>query len=144
MKLVDANLLLFAYNPAAPEHDRAARWLEDAFWDDEPVAASWTTLLAFIRLTTSPKVFARPYTAKEATAVVDAWLTEAGLAVVDPTERHWAVLRDLIDDAGARGNLVSDVHLAALALEYGATLFTDDSDFRRFKGLKVEMPLRKH
>ncbi|MFT3838429.1 MAG: type II toxin-antitoxin system VapC family toxin [Myxococcaceae bacterium] len=143
MKLVDANLFVFAYNPSAPEHERAARWLEDAFWDDEPVATSWTTLLAFVRLTTSAKIFARPYTPKEATVLVDAWLTDAGLTIVEPTERHWSVLRELIDETGARGNLVSDVHLAALALEYGATLFTDDADFRRFKGLKVEMPLRK-
>lgn len=142
MKLVDANLLLFAHNTAAPEFDRASRWLEDSFWADEPVATSWTNLLAFMRLSTS-KIFPRPLTAREATSTVEAWLSEAGLRIVEPTDDHWRVLRELIDGSGLRGNLIADAHLAALALEHGATLCTDDADFRRFKGLKVELPLRR-
>lgn len=142
MKLVDANIFLFAWNTSAPESRAAADWLERALWSDEPVATSWTTVLAFLRLSTS-KVFPSPMTTREATAVVESWLTEGGLQIVEPTERHWEVLRTLLVDSGARGNLVSDVHLAALALEHRATLCTDDGDFRKFPGLKVELPLRK-
>lgn len=141
MKLVDANIFLFAYNPSAPESAKAAAWLEGALWTDEPVATSWTTLLAFLRLTTS-KVFPRPLTPREATAIVDGWLTESGLQLVDPTDRHWPLVRDFVEQTGARGNLVSDVHLAALAVEHGATLVTDDVDFRKFAGLRLEFPLR--
>ena len=141
MKLVDANLFLFAWNPSAPESSRAAAWLEAAFWADEPVATSWTTVLAFLRLSTS-KIFPKPLTAREATAIVDSWFTEGGLQIVDPTERHWTLVRDFIERTGARGNLVSDVHLAALAVEHGATLCTDDQDFRKFLGVKLELPLR--
>ncbi|MBK7864964.1 MAG: PIN domain-containing protein [Archangiaceae bacterium] len=142
MKLLDVNLLVFAYNASAPEHARASAWLEDVLWADEPVATSWTNVLAFLRLTTS-KVFPKPLTPADATAVVDAWLTEAGLSIVEPTERHWAVLRGLVDETGVRGNHTYDAHLAALAMEHGATLCTDDVDFRRFKGLRLELPLRK-
>jgi toxin-antitoxin system PIN domain toxin len=142
VKVVDANLFLFAWNTSAPESARAAAWLEQAFWSGEPVATSWTTVLAFLRLTTS-KVFPAPLTTREAAAVVDSWLTEAGLQILEPTDQHWTVMKDLLDQTGARGNLVSDVHLAALALEHRATLCTDDLDFKKFPGLKVELPLRK-
>ena len=142
MKLLDVNLLLFAYNTAAPEFRAASAWLEGAFWDDEPVGTSWTNVLAFLRLSTS-RIFPRPLSPRESTTIVDSWFDEAGLLVVGPTERHWQVLRDLIDETGARGNLVSDTHLAALCVEHGATLCTDDADFRRFKGLAVQLPLRR-
>ena len=141
MKLVDANLLLFAYNAAAPEFKRASVWLEDAFWVEETVATSWTNVLAFLRLSTS-KIFPKPLSPSEATAIVDSWFSDARLAIIDPTDKHWGVVRQLIDETGARGNLVADAHLAALAIEHGATLCTDDVDFRRFKGLKLELPLR--
>jgi toxin-antitoxin system PIN domain toxin len=141
VKLLDANLLLFAYNTAAPESERAARWLEDAFWDEEPVGTTWTNVLAFLRLSTS-KIFTKPLSSREATAIVDSWFVEGGMTLLEPTERHWSVLRTLIDDSGARGNLISDAHLAAIALQHGATLCTDDADFRRFKGLKLHLPLR--
>jgi uncharacterized protein len=142
VKLVDANLFLFAWNSSAPEHEQASHWLEEAFWADEPVATSWSTVLSFLRLTTS-KVFPSPMTTREATSVVEAWFSEAGLRVLEPTDRHWRVMRELLDASGARGNLVADVHLAALAIEHGATLCTDDLDFKRFSGLKVELPLRR-
>jgi uncharacterized protein len=142
VKLVDANLFLFAWNTSAPESTAAAKWLEEALWDEEPVATSWTTVLAFLRLATS-KVFPAPMTTREATAVVESWFSEGGLTILEPTEEHWRVMRELLDASGARGNLVADVHLAALAIEHGATLCTDDLDFRRFAGLKVELPLRR-
>lgn len=141
MRLVDANLLLFAHNPSAPEFERASRWLEDAFWAGRGVGTSWSNVLAFLRLSTS-RIFTRPLSPKEATAIVDGWFADAGLRILEPSERHWAVLRELISQSGVRGNLMSDAHLAALALEHGATLCTDDVDFRRFKGLRVELPLR--
>ena len=142
MKLIDANLFLFAWNTSAPESARAANWLEEAFWGEEPAATSWTTVLAFLRLATS-KVFTSPMTTKEASAVVESWFSEAGLRILEPTERHWEVMRRLLDASGARGNLVSDVHLAALAIEHNATLCTDDLDFRKFPGLKVSLPLQR-
>ena len=138
---MDANLLLFAHNAAAPEFKRASAWLEDAFWVEETVATSWTNVLAFLRLSTS-KIFPTPLSPAEATEIVDSWFVDGGLAIIDPTDRHWAVVRQLIDETGARGNLVADAHFAALAIEHGATLCTDDVDFRRFKGLKLELPLR--
>jgi toxin-antitoxin system PIN domain toxin len=140
MRLLDASLLVYAYNPSASEHPRAARWLEQVLWADEPVATSWTNVLAFLRLTTS-RIFTRPLSTREACEVVQALFDEGGLVVVEPTERHWAVLRSFLEHSGARGNLVSDAHLAALAIEHGATLCTADADFRRFKGLKLELPL---
>lgn len=141
MKLLDANILVQAYHSGTPHHDKVRRWLEDTLWSDEPVGAGWITLLAFLRIVTHRQTLAHPMTASEAMRIVDSWLSEAGLRLVEPTDRHWAVLQELLSRSGARGNLIMDADLAALALEHDATLCTCDADFGRFKGLKLENPL---
>lgn len=141
MILVDANLLLYAYHPRAEQHERARAWLEKALSGPEPVGLSWLTILAFLRLSTSPRVFERPLSAPEAEKIVSSWLAEPTVMVVGPGERHWEILRTLLLDAQVTGPLVSDAALAALALEHGATLKTTDRDFARFPGLRWENPI---
>jgi uncharacterized protein len=140
--LVDANLLLYAYFPRAEQHERARAWLEGALSGPEPVGLSWSTILAFLRIGTSPRVFERPLSGSEAEAIVSSWLAEPTVALVGPGERYWALLRRLLLDAQVTGPLVSDAALAALALEHGATLVTTDRDFVRFRGLRLENPLQ--
>lgn len=106
-----------------------------------PVGLAWVTVLAFVRIMTSPRIFRRPLTIAEATQVVDAWLEVPGLTIVGPGERHWEVLRQALVDGQAVGPLASHAHLAALAIEHGATLATTDRDFARFPVLKIVNPL---
>jgi uncharacterized protein len=143
VRLVDANLLLYAYFPGAEHHERARAWLEGAFSGPEPVGLSWPTVLAFLRIGTNPRVFERPFSGAEAEAIVSSWLAEPVVALIGPGERYWEILRTLLIDAQVTGPLVSDAALAALAIEHGATLMTTDRDFARFRGLRLENPLRR-
>jgi toxin-antitoxin system PIN domain toxin len=139
--LVDANLLLYAYFPRAEQHDRARAWFERALADPEPVGLPWSTILAFLRIGTNPRVFEQPFSAAEAEAIVSSWLAEPSVTLVAPGDRHWDILRRLLIDGQVTGPLVSDAALAALAIEHGATLVTTDRDFARFTGLRYANPL---
>jgi toxin-antitoxin system PIN domain toxin len=138
--LVDANVLLYAYHPRAPQHEPCRSWLQDALGGDQPVALSWLGVLAFLRLSTSPRVFDAPLTMAEATAAVSSWLSRPQVIMVGPADRHWEVLQDVILDAQVAGAMVTDAALAALALEHGCAVCTTDRDFRRFKGLRLIDP----
>jgi uncharacterized protein len=140
--LLDVNLLLYAHNAGAREHSRAAPWLKTMLSGDETVAFSWETILGFLRLATAPRLFVRPLELDEAVGLVGIWLALDNVVMIDPHERHWQILKGLLPGGRARGSLIMDAHLAALAIEHGATLCTNDRDFLRFPGLKVEFPLQ--
>jgi toxin-antitoxin system PIN domain toxin len=140
VKLVDANVLIYAVNDADPRHDIARAWLDTALVEREPIAFTWIVLLAFLRLTTRLGLFPAPLAPTDAIERVRAWLAQPAAVIVDPTSRHFDVLAGLLADAGVGGNLVSDAHLAALAVEHGATVVTFDHDFRRFDGVQAEEP----
>ena len=141
MILIDANLLIYAYDGSSSQHGPARQWLEDTLSGPALVRLSWTTVLAFLRITTHPTVFATPFAMSEATSRVQAWLQRPGLELLLPTARHWQILLGLLDSAKVKGSLVSDAQLAALAIEHGATLYSTDRDFRRFEGLRWVDPL---
>lgn len=136
MKLTDVNLLLYAIDSTAPRHEAARRWLEEQLSGTETFAFAWTVLLAFIRLSTSVRVFTEPLQSADAFDLVEEWLDQPCATVVDPTERHTAVLRDLLAPLGTAGNLTTDAHLAALSIEHGAELCSSDADFARFAGVR--------
>jgi toxin-antitoxin system PIN domain toxin len=136
MMLVDANVLLYAYQPRSPRHEPCRRWVEAAFSGDEPVCLAWVTVLAFLRIATHPRVFESPLTMPEAVAVVVSWLERDAVSVLEAGERCWEILRALSVDAQASGPLVMDAFLAALAIENGAALVTTDRDFARFPKLR--------
>jgi toxin-antitoxin system PIN domain toxin len=138
--LVDANVLLHAVNERAREHGVASTWLRNALGGSEAVGFAWTVLLAFLRLSTHPAVFPRPLTSAQAAEVVERWLDSRSAITVEPTARHLALLRGLLERAGTAGNLVGDAHLAALSLEYGATVVSFDRDFGRFDGVTLRNP----
>jgi toxin-antitoxin system PIN domain toxin len=142
MKLLDANVLLYAYNSDSPHHEICRVWLEQAFNGTEPVALPWQTALAFVRIATNSRVSSRPLTCEQACSIVDRWLEHPNITLVGPTEQYWSVLRELLIEAQISGPLVTDAALAALAVEQGATLCSTDRDFRRFRGLKVIDPLQ--
>lgn len=142
MKLVDANVLIYAINESDPRHDEARTWLDTSLSESETVGFSWITLLAFIRLVTRVGLFPCPLSTPEALAVVGAWLDQPSSVVVEPTTRHFDVLSGLLAQLGTAGNLVSDAHLAALAIEHHAIVVSYDRDFARFAGVRVETPHR--
>ncbi len=141
MRLADLNLLIYAVNQDAPQHAAARQWLESCLSGDETLGLSWTVILGFLRLTTSPRVFERPLRVEDAAAMVDDWLSHANVELVVPGRRHWTILRALLLDSGTAGNLSSDAHLAALAIEHEAELHTADADFQRFHGVRWSNPL---
>jgi toxin-antitoxin system PIN domain toxin len=141
VKIVDANLLLYATDARSPRYEVARSWLERQLSGDETIAFAWVVLLAFVRLSTNPHVFERPLSPDRAFDVVDRWLRQPCVVVVHPGDRHPAALRQLLGPLGTAGNLVNDAHLAALAIEHGAELNSCDSDFSRFSGLRWVNPL---
>jgi uncharacterized protein len=141
MLLVDANVLLHAVNLRSPEHELARTWLDRALEGPEPVAFSWLVLLAFLRIATRHGIFANPLAVDTASDLIDDWLARPAARVIEPTPQHAARLRDLLVRAGTAGNLVSDAHLAALALEYRASIVSFDRDFARFPGIRAQQPV---
>ena len=141
MILVDANLLLYAYHPRSVQHVASRAWFEAVLSGPELVRFAWITIWAFLRITTSSRAFDHPMSAAEAEAAISSWLAQPAVGILEPGDRHWELLRDLLRDGQTTGPLVMDTVLAALALEHGATLQTTDRDFSRFPGLKWANPL---
>jgi toxin-antitoxin system PIN domain toxin len=141
VKLPDANLLLYAYDSMSPLYERARIWFEGLMSGSEPVGFSWLVLVAFIRISTRPSVFENPLSVLEAFEHLENWLTQPCAFIAEPTDRHLAVLRGLLEPLGTAGNLTNDAHLAALAIEHGAEVCSADTDFRRFPGLRWSNPL---
>lgn len=141
MILVDANLLIYAIDADSPHHARAKRWLEETLSGETWVALPWVVILAFLRITTRTGILRNPLPPEEAFAYLDSWLRQPYVRAVGPGENHWPILRNLLQSSGTAGNLTSDAHLAALALEHGCTIVSADNDFRRFAGVKHTNPL---
>lgn len=140
MKLVDANVLIYAVNEDDPRHAEARGWLDSALTGTETIGFSWTVLLAFLRLVTKHGLFPRPLPVEDALSIVGEWLDADPAVTVDPSPRHLVILESLLATVGTGGNLVTDGHLAALSLETRATVVTYDSDFGRFEGLRWATP----
>lgn len=143
MILLDANLLIYAVDRDSPHHAPARGWLEKTLSGTELVGMAWIAALAFVRITTHHAVMRTPFAAERAIGYVDGWLAQPCVTWVGPGERHWPILRSLLIASGTAGNLTSDAHLAALAIEHGATLASADNDFRRFAGVRHLNPLQQ-
>lgn len=139
--LIDANLLLYASLEDFPQHESTKRWLDTQLNGPRRVGIPWPTLLAFLRITTNPRLFERPLPTGLAWEQNHAWLSCAPVWVPGPGARHAEILGDLLIETQATGNLVPDVHLAALALEHGLTLYSTNRDFAIFPGLSWIDPL---
>ena len=139
MKIVDANVLLYAVNADSAHHDRARRWLLKSLTGNEAIGFPWVSLLAFVRVSTNPRIFASPLSISAAFDLVDSWLGQPPSTVPAPTARHAALLRGLLEQTGAAGNLATDAHLAALAIEHSADVVTFDRDIARF-AVRVHVP----
>ncbi|TFV54445.1 PIN domain-containing protein [Geodermatophilus sp. DF01-2] len=140
--LVDANLLLYAVNDAAPQHDAARAWWEATLNGSSRVGLPWQTIGAFVRIVTHPRVIRRPLTAEDAWGYAAEWLDVDVVWMPPATERTAAVLGALLRRTGVTGNLVPDAQLAALAIEHGLVVASADSDFAQFPDVRWTNPLQ--
>ena len=141
MILVDTNIPLYAEDSLSEHHEAARAWWDEQLSGSEPVALCWPVLTAFIRIGSNVRLHKRPLTLKEAVDRVQSWLEQPGVRILTPTEQHWAVFQRMLRAGNASANLVSDAHLAALAVEHNCTLASSDMDFARFRGLKWRNPI---
>jgi toxin-antitoxin system PIN domain toxin len=140
MVIVDANVLLYAVDRASSHHEQSRSWLDASLAGGEAVGFAWIVLLAFIRVGTNPAILPNAMTADEAASQIEAWLGAPAPVISEPTSRHAALLRGLLRDTGTAGNLVTDAHLAALAVEHGADVVSFDRDFGRFPQVRHRLP----
>lgn len=141
MILVDANLLIYAVNQDLPQHQAARAWWESVLSDGISVGIPWVAILAFVRICTNGRVFSNPLPTEAALGYVSEWLEIPTVKAVAPGRNHWPILRNLLVQSGTVGNLTTDAHIAALALEQGYTVCSADNDFKRFSGLRCVNPL---
>ncbi len=140
MRIVDLNVLLYATDTESFQHDTAKAWLDDAMRGAGTIGLPTAVTTGYLRITTNPRIMQRPLGAAAAVQIVEGWLARANVTVLAPTERHYAVLLELLEATGVGGNLVSDAHLGALAIEHGAELWSFDNDFERFPGVVWRRP----
>ncbi len=141
MIVPDVNLLLYAYDLGSPFNAQATRWWQECLSGAEPVGLSAPVAFGFVRIGTSARVFREPMSTSEAVGHVRSWLGQPPVQVLDPGPRHVEQVLRLLEGVGAGGNLVTDAQLAALAIDYGAVLYTSDADFIRFPGLRWFNPI---
>jgi uncharacterized protein len=141
MIVLDVNLLIYAYDTTCDEHTKARMWVEDTFSGDEPVGLPWQNISAFLRILTYPGLMGERFTMRQALAIVDRWLELPHVRALGPGERHWTALKEMLVKGDVRGRLTTDAALAALTIEYGGVLYTNDRDFARFPGLRWVNPL---
>jgi uncharacterized protein len=140
VRLLDANILLYAYDSSSVHHAACRNWLQTALNNDEPIGLPWQTSLAFVRISTNPRAVNRPLPVKEACAIVTALFERPSVVLVEPGEQFWHTFERLVAEARVSGPLITDASLAALAIEHGAAVCSTDRDFRRFHGLSVIDP----
>ncbi len=139
MILFDANLLLYTVQTSAPHHLKAKAHLEALFSSRQTIALTWPVLLAFLRISTKRDIFSRPLTPDQALAIIGNWLDQPNCVLLAPGATHFKILSTLVSATGVAGNLTSDAHLAAIAIEHSAELHSFDNDFARFPNLHFQL-----
>lgn len=143
MIVLDANILLHAYDSSSPLHPQALPWLEELFSTGDAIGLPWQTVAAFLRVVTNPKLRGGLFTVEEAMAIVNQWLAQPNIRLLAPGDRHWTVLQSAMLEGQAHAARIRDAQLAARTMEYGGLLHTTDRDFARFPQLRRINPFRE-
>ena len=143
MIVLDANLLLYAYDSTMPQHDAARSWLNGAFSGDELIGLPWQTVSAFLRISSDSRIPGKRFTIEEAISIVRQWMELKQVRLLVPGERHWSIFQWMLIEGQVRGPMTTDAQLAALTIESGGVLYTNDRDFARFPGLRWVNPLQE-
>ena len=141
MILVDASVLLYAHSTTSPHHEKASRWIKNALARHEDIGLAWVTITAFLRLATNPAAYEQPLSMREAVVIMDGYLSCSNVYAITPGPGHWALFTKTCEQGQVTSRLITDAHLATLALELGAALCSSDRDFTRFPGLRIINPL---
>lgn len=141
MILLDGNLLIYAYAKDFPEHIEARTWLDSTLNKGIRVGIPWVVGLAFLRIVTNPRLFQQPAPINDAWSQLESWLSLGNVWIPQPTENHRITLAELISHKPMQGNLIQDAHLAALSIEHGLTVYSNDTDFAKFRGVAWVNPL---
>ena len=141
MIVPDVNLLVHAYATGSSRHDDARRWWKGTLDSQVAVGLAWVAIIGYVRIITNARFMKPAQTVETAEADVRAWLACRNVVVVHPTERHADLVFGFLRSAGAAGNLTTDAHLAALAVEHDAEIASADADFSRFPGVRSTNPL---
>ena len=139
--LVDANILLYAVDESSPYHARAKAWLQEALNGHRRVGIPWQSYCAFLRIATNPRALVNPLGPAEAWEVIEAWMDAPATWLPEPGPGHRAILRRLMTEAAVHGALVTDAVLAAMCVEHGLDIVSNDSDFARFREVRWLNPL---
>ncbi len=139
--LPDVNILIYAYDESSKQHAQAKEWWKNQLNGTQMVGLSWVVLLGFIRIMTHPRIYENPYSPPEILKIIGSWLDQPHVKIILPSDQHFARLSELLIRVGTAGNLMTDAHLAALAMERGLILQTTDADFARFPNVKWKNPL---
>ena len=143
MILPDVNVLVHAHNADSAVHEKARLWWDACLSGSEGIGLAWATMLGFVRITTNRRVVARPLPVGLVMAALDSWLALPHVHIAQPSDTHFARLRIELERLGTAANLTTDAHLAVLAMERGYVLYSTDSDFARFSGLRWVNPCRE-
>lgn len=141
MRVPDINILIYAINRDTPYHKQAKAWLEQSLSGSEPVGLAWIVILGFLRIVTHGSIMPHPLSAETAIELIDGWLRQPVVRILQPSNQHWQLVNELLSQIGTAGNLTSDAHLAAFAIEHAACLYSSDNDFSRFHSLRWQNPL---
>lgn len=142
MIILDANILLYAYDSDSPNHQLAREFIQRSFSGETPVGIPWQTIGAFLRVVTNSKLPGQRFTNEEAAEIIDRWCDQPNVFILSQGEHHWPLFRQMFIEGQARGPMTTDAQLAALTIEHGGILHTTDRDFARFPGLRWTNPLQ--
>lgn len=141
MILIDTNILVYAVDSDTPQHKKARAWLDETLSGTTPVGLPWIVLVGFIRVITNHRAMRAPMNVEQALQYTDLFLQQPYVTPLSPGAKHWTILHKLLHDSGTAGNLTSDAHIAAIAIEHGYTICSADNDFKRFRGVIHVNPL---
>lgn len=140
MKVVDLNVLVYATDSTSARHAVAKTWLDAAISSSDTIGLPTAVTIGFVRITTNARIMQAPLKVSESVAIVRGWLQRANVSTPAPTDRHYEIMEEILSPLPAGGNIVSDAHLAAIAIAHGAEVYSFDRDFGRFAGLRWAEP----
>ena len=140
MILPDVNILIHAVNSNSPKNEAIRNWWDETLAGPTPVLIPWAVIIGFVRITTNPRIFEEPLSVKTASKYIRLWTKQLNVRLISPKHGHWDIVEKNLLEAGTGGNLTTDAHIAALALQWDCIIYTTDTDFARFPGIKWKPP----
>ena len=140
MRVVDANVLIYAVEAESPFHEASHRWLSDALFSSEITIIPWVSVLTLVRIATDPRIYDDPWSASDLMREVDWWLRTPSVLKHPPVDPSPALVAEMIEHKHGRGSHVNDAFLAAVAKTNEADVVSFDGDFAHYPGIRWVRP----